>query len=63
MADEMDALMEQLDAVQDVIHLHRCFYCQIATAQTPIIVIQDLPEDGCRVVVVGVCDVCGEGDG
>lgn len=57
----MERLNEQLDAVEDVIHLHRCISCQIATAQTPIIIVQDTPE-GTRVVVVGICDTCKEMD-
>jgi hypothetical protein len=56
---EQEAIMEQLDAVQDIIHLHKCFYCQIATAQEAVVIIQDIPPEGCRIVVVGVCDTCG----
>ena len=57
----MERLGEQLDAVEDVIHLHRCFSCQIATAQTPVILMQDIPQ-GTRVVVVGICDTCKDAE-
>ncbi len=55
--NEIDWLMEQMAAVEHVIHQYRCFSCQIATAQTPVMIIRE-EEDGCRVTVVGICDTC-----
>ena len=57
MSRELEWLMEQMDAVEHVIHQYRCFSCQIATAQTPVMIIRE-EEDGCRVTVVGICDTC-----
>ena len=56
----MEWFAEQMDAVKDIIHLHRCVSCQIATAQTPVIIVEDTPQ-GAHVVVVGVCDTCNTG--
>ena len=63
MSREIEWLMEQMAAVEHVIHQYRCFSCQIATAQEAIIIIQplegnDLESGGCRVTVVGICDTC-----
>ena len=52
----MEWLMEQIAAAKDIIHLYKCFHCQMATAVTPVIVIQNVPPQGSRVRIVGVCD-------
>lgn len=57
--NEVDAVMEQLDAAHDIIHHYKCFYCQIATAQHPVILVAPDPIDGSRIIVIGVCDTCG----
>jgi len=54
-------VMEQLDAVKDIIHHYTCVSCQIATAQTPVIIVSDIP-GGTRITVVGVCNTCKEMD-
>jgi hypothetical protein len=59
MADIMDGLMEQIDAARDVVHLHRCVLCQIATAQEIVVLVSDEP-GGARVMIVGVCNTCKE---
>jgi len=61
--NELDWLMEQMDAAEEMIHTYRCFHCQIATAQEMIMILQpldggDLESGGCRVTVVGICDTC-----
>ncbi len=58
----MEWLLEQVDAAKDIIHLHRCVSCQIATAQTPMILVTDL-EDGCRITIVGICNTCNTEEG
>ena len=52
-------LLEQWDAAGDVINSYTCFYCQIATAQRPLMIIQDDPPDA-RVTIVGICNTCGK---
>ena len=57
----MEWLIEQIDASKDIVHLHKCFYCQMANAQTPVIFIEDV-SGGARVQIVGICDTCAESD-
>ena len=61
MPDEIDDLLEQYAAAEAAPHLYKCVYCQIASAVEIILVVQDLPEGGCRATLVGLCGICGEG--
>ena len=58
---DMEWLMEQIDAAKDIVHLHRCVSCQMATAQTPVVIMEDV-DGGLHVVIVGICDTCAETD-
>jgi len=57
---ELDDIMEQIDAAKDIIHYYTCVSCEVATAQTPVILVADLPEGGSRVTIVGICDACAK---
>jgi len=53
----LDWLIEQIEAAKTVIHSYRCIHCQIATAQTPVILVENMPQ-GAHVIIVGICHTC-----
>jgi hypothetical protein len=61
MDEQVRWLLEQWDAAVEMIHTYRCFYCQMATAERPLMIIQDDPPNA-RVTIVGICDTCGGED-
>ena len=56
--NEMEAFLEQLAAAQHVAYHYTCIVCQNKPGVTPTIIIEDLPEGGCRAVIVVVCEDC-----
>lgn len=58
---EVQWLLEQLDAAREIVHTYKCWYCQIASAVSLLLVIDMDDPNGTRVVMVGVCGTCGDG--
>ena len=56
--NEVDAFLEQLDAARHVAHHYICSVCKDKPGVTPTIIIKDLPEGGCRALIVVVCNDC-----
>ena len=56
--NEVDHFLEQLDAAHHVSHHYTCAVCQDKPGVTPTIIIKDLPQGGCRAVIVVVCEDC-----
>lgn len=64
--EELDAqaqwLIEQISAAKEVIHSYKCYSCQIASAQTLVLLVDNDAEDGCSVTMVGICGTCKEAE-
>ena len=58
MNNEVDNFLEQLDAAYHVAHHYTCIVCRKNPGAHPKVIIQDLPDGGCRAVIVVVCDDC-----
>lgn len=56
-ATEEQWLVEQVEAAQDIVHTHRCAFCEIASAMELVVLMEDNP-DGVRIVMIGVCNTC-----
>ena len=58
----IEQFLENLEAGIEMIHTYTCFYCQIASAQETVVIVEDV-EGGVNVKVLGVCNTCsGKGD-
>ena len=56
--NEIDWLMEQVDACHDLAHKYLCGICEDRQGKEPILLVQDLPEGGVRIIIVTVCKDC-----
>jgi hypothetical protein len=56
--NEAQWLVEQISAAKDIAHHHLCVDCQQERGEEPVVVVQDLPEGGCRVTIVVLCKGC-----
>lgn len=55
----LEWFIEQLDAAEETINSYKCWYCQIASSVSLVLVIDMDDPDGTRVLMVGVCGTCG----
>lgn len=55
---EISWLLEQLDACHDLAHKYTCAFCGERQGKEPVLVVQDLPEGGVRIVTVVACKDC-----
>lgn len=55
---EIDWLLEQLDACHDLAHKYKCAICGERQGKEPVLVVQDLPDGGIRVIIVTACRDC-----
>jgi len=56
--NEIDWLMEQLDACHDLAHKYMCSFCGKRQGKEPVVVVQDRPEGGVRIIIVTSCKDC-----
>jgi hypothetical protein len=56
--NEIDWLMEQLDACHDLAHKYNCAFCRKRQGKEPVLVVQDQPEGGVRIRIVVACRDC-----
>ena len=55
---EIDDLMEQLDACHDIAHKYICAFCGERQGKEPVVLVQDQPEGGVRIIIVMACVDC-----
>jgi hypothetical protein len=56
--NEIDWLMEQVDACHDIAHTYTCAICEDRQGKEPVLLVQDLPEGEARVIIITVCKDC-----